>query len=333
MAGPWVDDRPGHGFVQLSYARYSADQYFAGPGENDGSVQQLAVKPGSRRDITIPTKSGFSTANIKSNYRDQAALLYGEVSLWRGLGFTFSMPLVRYVTQDIHTVVPAKLSQLNVGDATFGLKQQLPTIRALRGFAFGPQLYFTAPTGDVNGRSAYPAAAMLGDTKPLPIPTGNGTFDIEARASFGYSFYPVPVFLTADVGFRHRITKASCKSGTSESSTTYSDDLPWNVQAGGTLEPKKKLSWFNHATLIATVSGLHSFENNDVPGRNGIAAKGNPFLDSCGQANNASSLSFGGTLLLFPIKWIGLSYTVSHTLTGTNVGYGLSNIVGIATQF
>ncbi|MEO6951033.1 MAG: hypothetical protein ABI321_04395 [Polyangia bacterium] len=331
MAGPWVDDRPGHGFIQLSYANYSADRYFAGPGEVDENLKP--VRPGTRRNISIPTSSGFITANYKSNYVDQSMLLYGEVSLWRGLGATFSMPVIRYVTQDIHTVVPAKLSELNTGDVTFGLKQQLPRIRALKGFAFGPQLYFTAPTGDVNGRSAYPAAAMLPGAKPLPIPTGNGTFDIEARGSFGYSLYPIPVFFAADVGFRHRLKKASCKFGSTSDSTTYSDDLPWDVQAGGTLAPKKKLSWFDHATLIATLSGLHSFENGDVPGRNGIATKGNPFTQFCGQANNASSMTFGGTLLLFPVKWIGLSYTISHTLTGVNTGYGLSNIVGIATSF
>src|SRR5262249_36260266 len=151
----------------------------------------------------------------------------------------------------------------------------------LRGFAFGPQLFITAPTGDKNGRGPYPPNVKL---DPLPIPTGNGTVDIEARGSFGYSFYPIPIFVAADVGYHHHFNKASCKDNTGISAVKYSDDLPWLFQVGATWAPKKK--YFHHGTLIANLHGVKSFENGDVPGQNGLPLKGSPYTQTCGQANN-----------------------------------------------
>jgi len=327
VAGPWVDPKAGHGFVSLSYARYSADEYFTGHGEVLGP---LKLEPGTKQAIGIPFPGGFATVNYNSNYVDQSVLLYGEVTLGARFAAVVSMPVMRYITQDIASVPdPAKLSQLNAGDLNVGIKYQVPLPSSARGFAFGPQLYLTAPTGDKNGRAAFPDGIAL---KPLPLPTGNGTFDLEARGSFGYSFYPIPVFIVADLGYRHRLNQASCNdSSGGQATVNYSDDLPWSVQVGATWAPKKK--WFDHGTLIATVHGIKSIENGDVPGENGLPSKGSPYTQTCGQANNATSLSLGGTLMLFPIKWFGITYTIEHTLTGINTGYGLSNIVGFATEF
>ncbi len=100
MAGPWVDDQAGHGFVQLSYSRYSADHYFSGPGESAGSTD---LKQGTLRHITIPLSppNSFAPEAVNSKYLAQDVLFYGEVSLSHGFGVVASMPLVRYISEDI----------------------------------------------------------------------------------------------------------------------------------------------------------------------------------------------------------------------------------------
>jgi hypothetical protein len=329
VAGPWVDEAPGHGFVLLSYGRYSADSYFAGPGQVDGLSKPVAR--GSKQDITVPFPGGgFGTVTYNSNYVSQDVSLYGEVSLGKGFAFVLQLPMYKYITQDVASSPdPNQLVEKGVGDLVLGVKYQIPKIKALRGFAFGPQLYFTAPTGNQNGKGAYPDTIAQA---PLPLPTGNGTADMEMRGSFGYDFYPVPVFMTAELGYHHHFNVAACDDGKGgENKVSFSDDLPWNIQVGATWAPKKK--YFDHGTLIATLHGARSFENGDVPGEHGLPVKGSPYVQNCGQANNTSYLSFGGTLMLFPIKWVGVSYTVEHALLGVNTGYGLSQMVGIAAQW
>jgi hypothetical protein len=327
-AGPWVDDQAGHGFVQLGYSRYSADDYFTGPGEPSPADSRKTLPQGYKQPITIPVGGAFGGSHV-SDYASQSMVFYGEVSLSHRFALVATMPLVTYVTQDVEFTPPAKLSQLNVGDLNVGLKYQIPHIKALKGFDFGPQIYFTAPTGDVHGRAAYPPALM---TDPLPMPTGNGVADMEMRGSAGYSFYPIPIFITADVGYRHRLDSVSCKDQTgTKLSVSYSDDLPWAVQLGGSYSPKKK--YFDHLTIIANLNGLHSFENGDVPGSNGAPTRGPLYAQPCGQANNASFFSVGGTIMIFPIKWFGVTYNIGHTINGVNTGYGFTNMVGFASQF
>jgi hypothetical protein len=149
------------------------------------------------------------------------------------------------------------------------------------------------------------------------------------RGSFGYSFYPIPMFITADVGYRHRLDAAVCKVG---GSVNYSDDLPYAVQLGGTYTAAKK--GFDHLTITANLTGVHSFENGDVPNKNGLPEKDVPlFAQPCGQANNMSVVNFGGSVMIFFIKQFGVTYTVAHALWGINTGYGLTNTVGFAAQF
>ena len=174
---------------------------YSGVGEVD-AVSAL-LPPGTKRDITVPIGQGFGTVLQKSNYTDMSAFLYGDVSLYKGLGFVLAMPVYRHVSQVLDG--GADLSNGGVGDLTLGLRYMAPHIRALKGFDFGPQVFFTAPTGDVNGRGAFPMDSQA----PLPLPLGNGTGNIEARSSFGYSFYPIPVFIAADVGYQHRFNRRS----------------------------------------------------------------------------------------------------------------------------
>ena len=61
--------------------------------------------------------------------------------------------------------------------------------------------------------------------------------------------------------------------------------------------------------------------------------EGFAYLEPCGQANNQDFLSFGGMLMLFPIKWVGITYSIEHTLDGVNTGYGLTQSAGLATEF
>jgi len=323
FAGPWVDDAPGHGYLQLVYQRYQASDYFTGPGELDPN-KLTPITPGSRRHIQIPIGTGFQTASYDSTYRAQDMTFYGEVSLGRGFGGVLSMPLFRDISQTVtgYPTTP-QLSVHNIGDLTFGIKKQIARIRALKGFAFGPQLYLTTPTGRVSEAAKYPAALM---TPNLPMPTGEGTFALEGRGSFGYSFYPIPLFVTADVGLRHRLDAATCHEKTSSYTAKYSDDVPWSVQVGGTWTPGKK--GFHHITVIGQLTGLRSLENGDLP-----KFKESIFTQPCGQWNNVSYFNVGGTVQVFFLKQLGITYTVSHTISGINTGYGFTNSIGLAAAF
>ena len=128
VAGPWVDPRPGHGYVSLSYNLYQADQYYSGPGEVDALSAPLPK--GTKRDISVPIGSGFGTVLQKSNYTDKSMFLYGEVSLYGGLGFTLAMPVLRGISQALDG--GQTLSNFGVGDLNVGLKYMVPTVKALR---------------------------------------------------------------------------------------------------------------------------------------------------------------------------------------------------------
>jgi hypothetical protein len=336
-AGPWVDAEPGHGYVSLGWSNYSADTYLAGPcsgGCDPTNVFQKTQKYGSKQPITIPFKNpGEFTGNLSSNYINNSAQLYGEVSLWKHLGFVASMPLVQGISQQEEQ--NHSLSTTHAGDLIFGLKYQIPLSAAYKGLAFGPQVYITAPTGDVNARGQYANADLQSANQPLPLPTGNGTWDIETRMSAGYAFYPIPIFVIGEVGYHHHWDNATCTgipdpnhTGITKQSVTYSDDVPWTVQVGGTYEPVKKRSWFHHVTVIGSVHGTKSLENGFID-KTGEAA----YLRPCGQSNNATYLSAGGQIMIFPIKWFGLTYSIEHVLIGGNVGFGLTSTFGLAAQF
>jgi hypothetical protein len=335
-AGPWVDPNPGHGYVSLSYSNYEASQYLAGlcQGGCSGGQFDVPVKFGKKLPITIPFKNpGEFTGNVTSNYVNNSLQFYGEASLGGNFAFVAQMPLVQSISQ--RESKGADLSTTHPGDLVFGFKYQIPLPAFTKGFAFGPQVYITTPTGDVSARGKYSTDALNSANQPLPLPTGNGTVDIETRMSAGYSFYPIPVFVIGEVGYHHHWNNAVCNGvpnsngeGTTTQKVTYSDDVPWSFQVGGTYQPKKPPKWFHHLTLIGVLHGTKSMENGYID-KTGDAA----YLRPCGQTNNSTFFSAGGQIMIFPIKWVGLTYSVEHVINGGNVGYGLTNTVGLAAQF
>ena len=332
VAGPWVADEPGQGLVSIGYSRYEASEYFRGPGEQN--LTFMDVPRGEKAQITVPKTSGFFLVGVNSNYIDNSAQFYGEVSLGKRFAFVSQMPLVHNIRQDLEG--GQELSTTGVGDMTLGFKWQAPTIKKVPGLALGLQLYTIAPSGDVNNKSHYPIdpSTMMEAEKPLPTPTGNGTVDIDFRyLSIGYSFYPIPIFMAAELDYHHHFNQAACdlEDGTVQR-VKYSDDLPWSFILGASWEPKYKGLY--KGTLIANVRGVHSLYNGDVPGEGMIPKRtGTPFSSPCGQANNLSSISMGGTLMYYPVKWVGLAYSVDHTLWGINTGYGLTQSVSLIAEF
>ncbi|KAA3654306.1 MAG: hypothetical protein DWQ10_17890 [Calditrichaeota bacterium] len=75
------------------------------------------------------------------------------------------------------------------------------------------------------------------DAKP---PLGTGKTDLDAKLLVGTSFYPIPAYMTGDIGYRHR-------------SSQFEDEINYNFEAGYTL--------FKKYLVRGVLSGLRCTKN------------------------------------------------------------------------
>ena len=170
-----------------------------------------------------------------------------------------------------------------IGDVELGLKYQLTQ----KPLIVSPQLVFKIPTG----YNADFAPAM-----------GTGKFDAEARLLLSRSLYPLPVYFSAEMGYRLR-------------GGAYSDQVPNLIEAGVT--PHRR--FFAKAFLSGT-NTRSKIASEDV-GVVGLA-----------QVSEGDFVKFGGQLAIGvtgPL-WVDILY--ESVVDGENIGAGTTWGIGLSAS-
>lgn len=237
------------GFIKLAQTAIVSDQFY----DAEGNIQ----------DITT------AGVYITSLYGE-----YGVSNKITGLvyfPFFFRNTLNEQFLVNSGTTVPG--DNLNsVGDsfigASYALKQEGPLV-------LNVSLILGLPIGETSG----------GDTQLLQ--SGDGEFNQLVKFNAGYSFYPLPFYASASIGFNNR-TK------------DFSDEFHMSAEVGYTF--KEQLN------VALKIYNLTSFENGDAAtAQNGIFA------------NNTEYLAFGPELSYTFKNNLGVSATAQGAFSGQNI--------------
>jgi len=241
--------KKGEGFVKLAQTAIVSDQFFDAEGNTQG----------------ITTTGVF----ITSLYAE-----YGISDKLTGLAyfpFFFRNTLNEQFLVNSGVTVPG--DELNsIGDsfigASYALKQDGPLV-------FNVSVILGLPIGETSG----------GDTQLLQ--SGDGEFNQLVKFNAGYSFYPLPIYATASIGFNNR-------------TNDFSDEFHLSAEVGYTF--KQQLN------IALKVYSLTSFENGDADSaQNGLFA------------NNTEYLAIGPEVSFIFKNNLGFSASAQGAFSGQNI--------------
>lgn len=242
-AGAWTRDR-GQAYVNLNYSRITSNTFF----QLDGQ------------------KIGFGT-----KYTQHQLALFGEVGvISRWLTLQVEWQALRVATLDNSDPVDGfRAASTFTGDLRLGAWTGLVTrpVRLSVGLLLG------VPTGDpqVKASPADEAACQAGLSRSCDavfaarsLPTGDGEFDVEARAALGYGFggfrrWPLQHYLLAEAGYWLRTTSRADPAG-----RKFPDDFSYKLELGVKFPyPFIERFWF--VGRIAGIEPLVTAASRDAP--------------------------------------------------------------------
>lgn len=248
-AGAWTQSR-GHGFYKLGGQLIRATQFY----EPDGTR------------ITIPTFGDYTTS------------VYGEYGLTQRVTVVTYIPFVKRITLNKQVERTTKFvffpgdAKTGIADSDLGVRIGLIQDGAT---VVSAGLMLGFPIGDhqqVNG-----------------LRTGDGEFNQFLTLQAGHSFYPVPLYVTGEVGVNNR-------------SDGYSDELRYAVEAGYTVRQR--------VTLSVHARAVESFKNGESTVTGGMGGL---------YANNQRYFSYGPELSVLLTNAVGLTAGVDGAARGQNV--------------
>jgi len=267
-------------------------------------VSSVFAGPWTRKQGTGFVQLGFSTIGYNKVYndrsekqplsvdvRDNVLQLLGEYGFTDHLTASAAVPF-KFLSVDGTT---ASRTNSGVGDIDLGLKYNWLNAN---GFVLSSEALFGLPVGSTT------------NTDGLRL--GDGEFNVTARMLAGKSFFPTPLYVSADLGFNFR-------------TNNFSHDVPFNIEAGyGLLD--------NRLYVILLIAGRESLSNKATLGSNPSAAE----LSAAGLGLYGNNLEFLAIVpkVFFRIdeRWaIAASYATA--VHGRNVAGGIVLAGGIAHEF
>jgi hypothetical protein len=263
--------------------------------------------PWSRKQGSGFVQLGFSTIGYNKSYgddsnkhilgaqvRDNVLQVFVEYGLPAGFSVTTMVPFkFLSVTPDVPGAV--RVSNSGPGDIDLTVRR---TWLQEAGFALATELLFGVPVGsrsDANG-------LFLGD----------GEFNVSPRCVAGKSFYPVPLYMTADLGFNFR-------------TNNFSHDVPYGFELGyGFLDSR--------LYLILQISGRESISNNPTLPFGSTAAE--VTANALGlHGHNMEYLAIIAKLYFKATEGIGISLSYATAAHGRNVAGGIVLAGGVLCEF
>ncbi len=253
--------------------------------------------PWSRKQGTGMVQLGFSTIGYKKAYgddsekralgvdvRDNVLQVYAEYGLPEEFTLATMIPF-KFLSATPHLPGGSNISNSGSGDIDVTLRR---TWSNMNDVALATELSFGLPVGsrsDANG-------LFLGD----------GEFNLTPRFVAGKSFYPVPLYITADLGFNFR-------------RNNFSYDIPYGVEIGyGFFE--------NRLYVILQISGRESISNKPtLPAGATVAEVTANALGLYG--NNVEYLAIIPKLYFKATERIGISLSYATAAHGRNVAGGI----------
>jgi len=196
-AGAWVHD-VNKFYVQTLFSYYQADKVF----DRNGEAHTNAIL----RNPGVPL-SGL----VPGTFKQYEGTLYVEYGLPFDTELVFQLPFYRIAEQDTEI---GSFSTQGIGDMTVGVKAlvfQRPWL------VLSGEVDVGIPAGNSTAEGA-----VSGQANQI-IPLGDDEWDVAFRVLASRSFDPLPIYVTADVGYRIR---------TSSGGVGYPDDIPWFVESG-----------------------------------------------------------------------------------------------------
>lgn len=241
--------KKGEGFVKLSQTIIISDQFY----DANGDIQPI-------------TTTGVYITSIYGEYglSDRiTGVIYFPFFFRNTLNEQFLVNTGATIPGDEHN---------SIGDsfvgASYGLKQDGPLV-------LNVSLILGLPIGETSG----------GDTQLLQ--SGDGEFNQLIKFNAGYSFYPLPIYTSAAIGFNNR-------------TQDFSDEFHLSAEVGYTF--KERL------TLAFKIYNVSSFENGEATtAQNGIFA------------NNTEYFAFGPELIYQFKNKLGLSANAQGAISGQNI--------------
>jgi len=210
-------------------------------------------------------------------FRAGQSFLYLEYGLREHMTLVSSLSAGRLVSEDQFV----ESTTWGIGDVEVGIKYQLSE----KALVVAPQLMLKIPSG----YNANFDPAM-----------GTGEIDVEARFLVSRSLYPLPVYFSAELGYRMR-------------GGLYSDQMPYVIEAGAT--PHKRL----FAKIFGSGTDTRNKDASEASGIVGLA-----------QVSEGDFLKVGAQLAVGITEPLWLDVLFERTVDGENVGAGTTWGIGLS---
>jgi hypothetical protein len=231
---------------------------------------------------------------LSADVRDNVFQAYAEYGLPNDFTIAAMVPF-KFLSATPYAQGAGKISNSGLGDLDISLRRSW---YCEDGFTFAGELLLGLPIGsrkDANG-----------------LYLGDGEFNVNPRFLAGKSFYPIPLYLTAELGFNYR-------------AQGFSHDVPFGLEIGyGILE--KKLY------VILQILGRESLSNQPTlpttPSVSDIAAS---TIGAFG--NNMEFLAIIPKIYFKATENVGISFSYATAAHGRNVAGGVVLAGGVIYEF
>lgn len=290
-AGAWVRD-PNSVYVQMMFGYYQSDTIFDRLGDQ-------------RPNRIFEDPNAILLGLENSTYRQFEGVLYLEYGLPYDFEFVASFPFFRSAQQDSDI---GKFIASGIGDTVVGLKYKWFDRSE---YVASAQVDIGIPSGNASATGSVPGRA------DQIIPLGDDEWDYAIRILCSRGFYPIPLYVTADIGYRFR---------TSVSGVDFVDDLPWTVEGGYTFSFDRR--WFSALTTSLNFNGVLSTKNLDAQ----TALVINTASNVSGTSPYQEFIDIQPGIFLTIVDKLSFVANYSYTIAGKNTGSGWTIRSGFAWE-